>query len=85
MTMNKADARRTIASLNAVGSQVDRGVMPLRDYLREQWSDPEKVPHLVREVVRQEVEKTARTALVCATVVMLTYLAVELLKLWAAA
>ena len=28
MTMNRADARRTIESLNAVGSPVERGVRP---------------------------------------------------------
>lgn len=69
----------------AVGSPLDGGVRPLQDYLNEQWSAPEKVPHLVREIVRQEVSKTWRALLMAASVVMLAYLAGELLKLWAAA
>ena len=35
MTMNKAEARKTIESLNAVGSPVDRGVRRLLDDERE--------------------------------------------------
>ena len=39
MTMNRAEARRTIESLNAVGSPVERVVRPLAERLRTYCAD----------------------------------------------
>ena len=82
MTMNSDEARRTIESLNAVGSPVERQVRRLRRKLEKR---DEKIAGMKRRIVQRGAALLAASALAAVFVSYLNpHLAVDLAnRVWA--